>query len=101
MSRIPPLYFCPDCEGHNTFLYAGKIIAKVCSACKALRQGAKTGSDRVRESDRPLRQIIRNAAVHIDTRPRDIDGNPSIKVRSVATPPWLGPSMELLRRWTS
>lgn len=44
---IRPLYVCPDCEP-GPYMYAGKIIAKVCSACAAARLGAATGFDRAR-----------------------------------------------------
>lgn len=44
--RIPPMYVCPDCEGHGTFMYAGKIILKRCSECEDGRKHALTGSDR-------------------------------------------------------
>lgn len=47
MSRIPPLYICPDCEGHKAFSYAGRIISKVCSECAHERRHARTGADRV------------------------------------------------------
>lgn len=44
---IPPLYVCPDCEP-GPYFYAGKIIAKLCSACSDARRNAETGFDRAR-----------------------------------------------------
>lgn len=52
MSRIPPLYVCPDCEP-GPYMYAGKIIPKMCSVCSEARHSAQTGFDRARTgSDR-------------------------------------------------
>lgn len=47
MSIIPPLYVCPDCEP-GPYMYAGKIVAKVCSRCESLCRNAQTGFDRAK-----------------------------------------------------
>lgn len=47
---IPPLYVCPDCEP-GPYMYAGKIIAKMCSVCAEARRSALTGADRRRYPD--------------------------------------------------
>ena len=53
MSLFAPLYVCPDCEP-GPYWYAGKIIAKMCSACADARRNAQTGFDRARTgADRP------------------------------------------------
>ena len=41
------LYVCPDCEP-GPYMFAGKIVTKVCSRCADRRQNAKTGYDRAR-----------------------------------------------------
>ena len=47
MCTIPPLYVCPDCEP-GPYMYAGKVIAKVCSHCMNLHKNAATGYDRAK-----------------------------------------------------
>jgi hypothetical protein len=59
MSRIPPMYVCPDCEGHKAIMYAGRIIAKVCSACADGHRYARTGADRIEPGiDEAVRRIF-------------------------------------------
>ena len=54
------LYVCPDCEP-GPYMFAGKIITKICSRCADQRQNAKTGYDRARTgADRePLIEAMR------------------------------------------
>lgn len=55
----PPLVVCPYCEG-GTYAYAGKVVAKVCSACREAIDGP-TGADRKAERRREFMEAAERA----------------------------------------